>query len=198
MFFWFVFFFSSRRRHTRFSRDWSSDVCSSDLPVRPRIPPLHPRLRGSRTHGLWPIGRKPYPGREGASGPIAAGLHLSAIDAAREFRGTTGGKNARLLHPILALDATFEVERLADAIDLLRRPVGNLLVAEDAHLIELLLNQHADATDPFEVLRGCAAQTLCRADAQGAPGALCPALVGLGPHRAQCAQIGAWRGTSLG
>src|SRR6266511_3392681 len=25
------FFFSSRSRHTRFSRDWSSDVCSSDL-----------------------------------------------------------------------------------------------------------------------------------------------------------------------
>src|SRR5690606_39678907 len=32
--YWFCllfFFFSSRRRHTRFSRDWSSDVCSSDL-----------------------------------------------------------------------------------------------------------------------------------------------------------------------
>src|SRR5690606_40138674 len=29
--FHFFFFFSSRRRHTRFSRDWSSDVCSSDL-----------------------------------------------------------------------------------------------------------------------------------------------------------------------
>src|SRR5690606_41089013 len=28
------FFFSSRRRHTRFSRDWSSDVCSSDLSWR--------------------------------------------------------------------------------------------------------------------------------------------------------------------
>src|SRR3712207_7027317 len=27
------FFFSSRRRHTRYWRDWSSDVCSSDLPV---------------------------------------------------------------------------------------------------------------------------------------------------------------------
>src|SRR3712207_9297140 len=25
------FFFSSRRRHTRYGRDWSSDVCSSDL-----------------------------------------------------------------------------------------------------------------------------------------------------------------------
>src|SRR2546430_7546066 len=27
----YVFFFSSRRRHTRFDCDWSSDVCSSDL-----------------------------------------------------------------------------------------------------------------------------------------------------------------------
>src|SRR3712207_1844014 len=28
-----MFFFSSRRRHTRYWRDWSSDVCSSDLPI---------------------------------------------------------------------------------------------------------------------------------------------------------------------
>src|SRR5258706_11320222 len=28
----FFFFFSSRRRHTRLVSDWSSDVCSSDLP----------------------------------------------------------------------------------------------------------------------------------------------------------------------
>src|SRR5690606_40085567 len=32
-----AFFFSSRRRHTRFSRDWSSDVCSSDLPFFPPV-----------------------------------------------------------------------------------------------------------------------------------------------------------------
>src|SRR5690606_40102182 len=31
------FFFSSRRRHTRFSRDWSSDVCSSDLDALRRL-----------------------------------------------------------------------------------------------------------------------------------------------------------------
>src|SRR5437660_6000277 len=31
LFFCFFFFFSSRRRHTRWPRDWSSDVCSSDL-----------------------------------------------------------------------------------------------------------------------------------------------------------------------
>src|SRR5256885_10898760 len=30
-----VFFFSSRRRHTRLQGDWSSDVCSSDLTVCP-------------------------------------------------------------------------------------------------------------------------------------------------------------------
>src|SRR6266487_1283049 len=31
----FVFFFSSRRRHTRWTGDWSSDVCSSDLGSAP-------------------------------------------------------------------------------------------------------------------------------------------------------------------
>src|SRR3712207_3815379 len=33
----FIYFFSSRRRHTRYWRDWSSDVCSSDLPARPVV-----------------------------------------------------------------------------------------------------------------------------------------------------------------
>src|SRR5690554_7052563 len=33
----FFFFFSSRRRHTRCGRDWSSDVCSSDLQDHPEI-----------------------------------------------------------------------------------------------------------------------------------------------------------------
>src|SRR5688500_19856509 len=36
--FLYFFFFSSRRRHTRLQGDWSSDVCSSDLPgVRNRV-----------------------------------------------------------------------------------------------------------------------------------------------------------------
>src|SRR5439155_3687344 len=41
----FFFFFSSRRRHTRWPRDWSSDVCSSDLPRRDHR--LRPRRRRS-------------------------------------------------------------------------------------------------------------------------------------------------------
>src|SRR3712207_5846819 len=49
-----LFFFSSRRRHTRYWRDWSSDVCSSDLynprvaesvDVRGRIEELHEQIR---------------------------------------------------------------------------------------------------------------------------------------------------------
>src|SRR5207253_8159193 len=32
-----IFFFSSRRRHTRWPRDWSSDVCSSDLSVKKQL-----------------------------------------------------------------------------------------------------------------------------------------------------------------
>src|SRR5699024_11553930 len=33
-----LFFFSSRRRHTMSKRDWSSDVCSSDLIMNPTVP----------------------------------------------------------------------------------------------------------------------------------------------------------------
>src|SRR2546429_822869 len=45
-----VFFFSSRRRHTRCSRDWSSDVCSSDLP--PAFHVLTPGSGGTITSPL--------------------------------------------------------------------------------------------------------------------------------------------------
>src|SRR5437762_6985462 len=37
MIFVFIFFFSSRRRHTRYIGDWSSDVCSSDLGSELRV-----------------------------------------------------------------------------------------------------------------------------------------------------------------
>src|SRR2546421_4987776 len=43
----FCFFFSSRRRHTRSDRDWSSDVCSSDLLDRSVI---RPTLGGPGAH----------------------------------------------------------------------------------------------------------------------------------------------------
>src|SRR5690606_35995151 len=51
IFIYLVFFFSSRRRHTRFSRDWSSDVCSSDLgevSIRPARSDLDDLRRADR------------------------------------------------------------------------------------------------------------------------------------------------------
>src|SRR3989442_8090030 len=38
-----LFFFSSRRRHTRCGRDWSSDVCSSDLETMHSRPIINTR-----------------------------------------------------------------------------------------------------------------------------------------------------------
>src|SRR5690625_7451321 len=55
--FYVFFFFSSRRRHTRWPRDWSSDVCSSDLPPV-RIPPLlRVETRSDGSDGVCKIGR---------------------------------------------------------------------------------------------------------------------------------------------
>src|SRR3989449_11215610 len=51
------FFFSSRRRHTRCSRDWSSDVCSSDL-LR-GSPPEPARSRSARLVSLGGGGLPP-------------------------------------------------------------------------------------------------------------------------------------------
>src|SRR2546428_14145764 len=45
------FFFSSRRRHTRSDRDWSSDVCSSDLSFEDEMP-LHDYRQGRETIAL--------------------------------------------------------------------------------------------------------------------------------------------------
>src|SRR5690606_39439663 len=41
--------FSSRRRHTRFSRDWSSDVCSSDLDLEKDAAEAIERLEAEKT-----------------------------------------------------------------------------------------------------------------------------------------------------
>src|SRR2546430_4789737 len=49
------FFFSSRRRHTRFDCDWSSDVCSSDLPHILEIHRPLEDVQAPRSNFLSPI-----------------------------------------------------------------------------------------------------------------------------------------------
>src|SRR5205809_5038186 len=52
----YVFFFSSRRRHTRCSRDWSSDVCSSDWHSPKANPPraIHAMISGAKNRMVLP------------------------------------------------------------------------------------------------------------------------------------------------
>src|SRR5215510_11408468 len=67
----FFFFFSSRRRHTRWPRDWSSDVCSSDLLLE----------------------RHPYPGKQPREDPtVRVGQSTPHEQGARGARQADGGK----------------------------------------------------------------------------------------------------------
>src|SRR5690349_21922134 len=59
--FFFFFFFSSRRRHTRSLRDWSSDVCSSDLQTVRGGPHGAPVTQSPPRHTLSPQARPHAP-----------------------------------------------------------------------------------------------------------------------------------------
>src|SRR2546427_4457453 len=48
-----LFFFSSRRRHTRFDCDWSSDVCSSDLTIAIKASTPPSPLLSARMITMW-------------------------------------------------------------------------------------------------------------------------------------------------
>src|SRR5256885_2411375 len=66
-----VFFFSSRRRHTRLQGDWSSDVCSSDLIWTEYRPPKPVLSRATRNQG----------------GAVVTGAEALAIVAAAREKG---------------------------------------------------------------------------------------------------------------
>src|SRR2546429_1042381 len=106
-----IFFFSSRRRHTRCSRDWSSDVCSSDLYGRTKPGYLlkhHIPVKTDRwdvqTPGFTEADLVSHSGHS-ASGEFAHTLnvnrhadHLDGVDGGAGTRGrarTTGVKRDR-------------------------------------------------------------------------------------------------------
>src|SRR5438034_6361776 len=86
-FFCFFFFFSSRRRHTRSLCDWSSDVCSSDLPENP----LDPSGRGGGGGGHGGLRRLVSP----RYGVIWLGHGRGAGRARRLDRRRTNRQSAR-------------------------------------------------------------------------------------------------------
>src|SRR5574337_631149 len=105
----FFFFFSSRRRHTRLSGDWSSDVCSSDLPcfVWKGFPTFRSHLRmrpvsrrysrrglvgGSTLRSTpisrSPLGKNPMPGHLSELRPVnevnTKGLRLARASSGKD------------------------------------------------------------------------------------------------------------------
>src|SRR3989442_6908018 len=85
------FFFSSRRRHTRCGRDWSSDVCSSDLGVGDR------RARPTREMGYEAAARAVAGAVAEGSVGAGAGASVGKIHGiARAMRGGIGSASVRL------------------------------------------------------------------------------------------------------
>src|SRR5947199_8523153 len=116
------FFFSSRRRHTRCLSDWSSDVCSSDLPSEERQP-LAPRgapLGGDRDRrsGHCNEGRETgaiggWPATRGAPAPVPMpllippeGRETGAIGGGPATRGAPAPVPTPLLPPAAASSQT--------------------------------------------------------------------------------------------
>src|SRR2546422_6989018 len=108
LFILFFFFFSSRRRHTRCSRDWSSDVCSSDLgfpftrgsPIYKDAMPaedsvLVERLRNA---GAIPIGKTNVPefGMGSHTFNKVYGTTFNPYDLTKTAGGSSGGAAAAL------------------------------------------------------------------------------------------------------
>src|SRR6266481_10133633 len=76
-----LFFFSSRRRHTRWNCDWSSDVCSSDLRAGRKV----------RTADAGVARGGPFVGQRGSRGP-ARGFSANA-PGQPDFRGAACGNS---------------------------------------------------------------------------------------------------------
>src|SRR5207249_5269457 len=76
------FFFSSRRRHTRSKRDWSSDVCSSDLWSCKLLVHFASEVQG--------FGERPAP-RPGLDGQAGGGQRMAEAAGRRRAGDDDGG-----------------------------------------------------------------------------------------------------------
>src|SRR5256885_13499954 len=107
-----MFFFSSRRRHTRLQGDWSSDVCSSDL-AQP-----HPLLGGG-----------------------ASAIKLRWWDEAVAkslFQAGTSDRRVRVTHHVEALLVGGRDKVASDQVELLIAGLKRMLACRIAHTQALL------------------------------------------------------------
>src|SRR5699024_11647223 len=125
------FFFSSRRRHTRSKRDWSSDVCSSDLIIRDHgaVPATIAIMDGKikiglsdaelenfgQAEGIAKVSRRDLPylvatGQKGAT-TVAATMICAELAGIRTF--VTGGIGGVHRGAETSMDISADLEELA-------------------------------------------------------------------------------------
>src|SRR5439155_5032961 len=85
------FFFTSRRRHTRWPRDWSSDVCSSDLFSRSIFLSRRTPSRTNRSLGLAPTDL--FDGYIQVAQEVRRDVSLRVRVGARGHRDATGERS---------------------------------------------------------------------------------------------------------
>src|SRR5437899_3798837 len=89
-----LFFFSSRRRHTRCLSDWSSDVCSSDLPG-PLVVAAGHLIEHARADGAAQVTTVELVVDRGRQGEASAGPLSALIEDCRRSEERRVGKEWR-------------------------------------------------------------------------------------------------------
>src|SRR5690554_1584743 len=119
-----VFFFSSRRRHTRCGRDWSSDVCSSDLLHPQRAYPLQPAGRPIPVGGFQPARRDLFPQHRLAQGADAKLRERLQVGLALQVAAALELAEPLAAHPVdRALHSAPQLQRPVAAFAWRRGPV---------------------------------------------------------------------------
>src|SRR5256886_8682236 len=90
-----VFFFSSRRRHTRFDCDWSSDVCSSDLSGGGKAPAFFSSSAISGFSLFSIAAARAEVSVSGFAPPLASAISTSAALLSRRSEERRVGKECR-------------------------------------------------------------------------------------------------------
>src|SRR3712207_1751108 len=154
----FFFFFSSRRRHTRYWRDWSSDVCSSDLSWNSEMGLFWnyqtvslERLSGKCSVAVMVAYAPRHGEQEIPHGPVRRRVELPRPASSRAHRTRTpqaprltGDPRRRLLRPQERMSVAVAAEGLPTLEDGLR------LVQEVAHRRNIRASQRRPARAPAE------------------------------------------------
>src|SRR5699024_4983165 len=153
----YLFFFSSRRRHTRSKRDWSSDVCSSDL-IRKDFPVLSEQVRdkplvyldngaSSQMPAVVADRLDHYHRHEHAN--VHRGIHhlsQKATDAFEETRKKVQQFiNAEHLHEVVYTTGT------TDSINLVAHSFGQQFISEGDEIVVSEIEHHANIV-PWQIV----------------------------------------------